>query len=91
MSDVQDVRDIHISYYFSLEYTDNITLRILGFIPVPFMEARPVNLTARNSICDTVHQKASTNLESQSGTTANKKGKGNVGMCVWFTCAYMCV
>ena len=58
VSDVQAVRDIHISYSFSLEYTDNITLRILGFIPVPFMEAQHVNLNTHNSICDTVHQKA---------------------------------
>lgn len=76
MGDVEAVRDIHITSHFSPVSNESITLRNLGFIHVLVQEARPVNLAARNSICDTIHQKASTNLEPQSGTTANEKGKG---------------
>lgn len=76
VSDVEAVRDIHITSYFSPVSNETITLRNFGFIRVLLQEAWPVNLTARNLIYNTVHQKASTNPESQSGTTANEKGKG---------------
>lgn len=76
MSDVEAVRDIHITSYFSPVSNETLTLRNLGFIQVLLQEGQPVNLTTRNSFCDTIHQKASTNVEPQSETTANEKGKG---------------
>lgn len=61
---------------FSPLSNEAITLRHVGFIQVLVQEAWSVNPTARNSFCNTIHQEASISLESQSGTTPNKEGKG---------------
>ena len=58
MGVAEAVRDIHITAYFPPVTGERMTVRSLGFIHVLLQEARPVNLSARNSICKTIHQRA---------------------------------
>ncbi len=75
VTDVEAVRDIHITSYISAVSGETIISWFLGFIYVLLQEARPVNPTAHNSLSDSIHQKASTSIKFQSATAANEKGK----------------
>lgn len=66
----------HYTLFLSSIQWDHWRLRNLGFIHVLLKEAQPVNLTTRNSICNTIHQKASTSPGPQTGARANEKWRG---------------
>lgn len=93
MNDVEAVSCIHIRSHFSPVFYETIMLRKVGFIHAPLKEAQPVNLTACNSVCNTVHQKTSADLELQSGTTAKetRKGRKNKEMVAFNFFMHACV
>lgn len=75
VNDVEVARCIHITFHFSPVFYETIILRNAGFIHALLQEAQPVNPTARNSVCNTIHHKTSADLKIQSETTAKETRK----------------